>query len=58
MPDLTDDQQADAHKRFEELGPEQLHTLVSTGGLPARWHLPAIHWLAAKERAGKEDAAK
>ena len=42
--------------RMEELGEEQVRLLLRTGGWPANFHVHALHWLAARDRAmeGKE----
>ena len=43
----------DVHARLEELGESQVRLLLSTGGLPHSFHLPAVHWLASKEKKDK-----
>lgn len=41
--------------RFAELGPDQVRTLLATGGLPQAWHQPATQWLAEKDPNSETD---
>ncbi len=40
--------------RLEELGPDQVKQLHSTGGLPVHWNVTIMDWLTQKQK----DAAK
>ena len=48
------DEEVDVQKRLEELGESQVRMLLQTGGLPHSFHLPAVNWLAEKEKQKKK----
>ena len=53
MPDLTKEQLKEAYERFEELGAAAVERLVTSGGFPGHWELPAHNWLTAKKNEKK-----
>jgi hypothetical protein len=36
--------------RLEQLGPNQVRTLMQSGGLPTGWNVRIVEWLAVKDR--------
>jgi hypothetical protein len=48
MPELSAEQRTAWRAKFEAWGPDQLKTLMQTGGLPTTYNVIAIEWLAEK----------
>ena len=46
---MDDKQIEDMRAKFVELGPDQVRTLLSSGGLPPEWNQGATQWLAEKD---------
>jgi hypothetical protein len=43
--------------RLEQLGPQQVRLLVSSGGLPTGWNVRIAEWLAIKDQEAQRLAA-
>ena len=54
---MADEESVDVQARLEELGESQVRMLLSNGGLPHHFHLPAVEWLASKEKDKSETAS-
>lgn len=47
---MTEDEEKAARQRLDELGPDQVRTLLSHGGLPTQWNSVIHDWLGKQDQ--------